>query len=293
MDPQKPKVNSQLPNNQGNGEVEDYQAASRAAAQDDYNEYSARGGTYTAPKHTLRKLILALLAVTLLVAVGFTVYKLVLHKDSKNTAKPDSSNSVQQHSNESSNAPIISKETEHHTSTNFIGLEFDYPKDWKVAETADGGVLTATSPVLVLKQADGQTSGGQVVFTIRNKQQALPEFDNGNAVAAIESEKINYTKPSSAQRAATYLSFLTYASSAATGAIDGIYITGDVGYQKDQAIPKADFTPVDPVIALKFVKCSDNTCSKDTTAMGIDAAMWKDTAFGLPLISMLQSLTIN
>lgn len=295
MDPKQHPANNLPPKSAPkHGEVDDYQAASRATAQeDDYEEYTKHAGGYSAPKHTFRKVILiSFVVLVVLAAAGFAVYKLVLNKDNKKADK--SADTSQQSSNAASNdEATIDTETEHYTSTGFIGLEFDYPKDWKVAEGADGGVLTVKSPVLSLKQAGGQTGSGQVVFTVRNKQQALPEFDKGNAVAAIESEKINYTKPSSAQRAATYLSFLTYASSSQTGAIDGVYITGDVGYQKDQAIPKADFVPVDPVISITFVKCSDSTCSDNGTATGIDATMWKDTKFGVPLKSMLQSLTIN
>lgn len=120
----------------------------------------------------------------------------------------------------------------------------------------------------------------------------MPEFDKGNAVAVRESEKIAYTKPSSVQRGSTYLSFLQYASSTATS-LDGAYITGDVGYQKDQAIPKADFTPVDPVISLTFVKCADNSCTGEGTPIGVATTMWEDASFGKPLKTMLQSLVVN
>jgi hypothetical protein len=294
MDPnQRPSDNVPPVTPKQRSEAEDFQAASRAtAAEEDYDNYSARGATYTAPKHVFRKVLIWLLVLILLAAAGFAVYKFVIKKDDgkKPTNQATTSNSNPQQSE--SETPKITDETEHYTSNGFM-LEFDYPKDWKVDEPTTGGIVTAKSPVLSLKQADGQTTQGQVVFTIRNKQQTMPEFDKGNAVAAIESEKINYSKPSTAQRAATYLSFLTYASSTEAGAIDGVYITGDLGYQKGQAVPKADFTPVDPVISVTFVKCSDSSCSDGGTSTGIDAAMWKDSGFGVPLKSMLQSLIIN
>jgi hypothetical protein len=186
----------------------------------------------------------------------------------------------------------FASETEHHTSAQFM-LEFDYPKDWKVSDEAGSGKLTATSPGVMLKDASGKSYMGQVVLTVRNKQQALPEFDKGNAVAAVESTKINYTKPSQVQRAATYISFLRYATSTSSKALDGVYITGDVGYQKDQAIPKADFTPVDPIISITFVKCSDESCSGTGTASAIESSMWSENTFGKPLQTMLQSLIVN
>ena len=143
---------------------------------------------------------------------------------------------------------------------------------------------------MVLKDTDNQTVTGQIVFTIRDKQQALPEFDSGNAVAARPSEKIAYVKPAPGQRANTYLSFLRYMDSA--NGLDGIYITGDTGYTLDQAIPKADFVPIEPVVSLTFFRC-DGNCSGDNLAMSITPTSWDDKDFSNPLKALLQSLVIH
>lgn len=274
-------------------ESDDFEEASKATASDTYEDYEKRKSfSYTAPKHNLRKVLIIVLVVVLLGGAGGGAYWFLIKKDSKDASKKSASNSQQSSGDQSSNEEIITTETEHYASSGFM-LEFDYPKDWKVSEPSDGGVLTAKSPALSLKQADGKTVTGQVVFTIRNKQQTMPEFDKGNATAVIASEKINYAKPSSAQRGSTYLSFLTYAGSVQANRLDGVFITGDVGYQKGQAIPKADFTPVDPVISVTFLKCADQSCSGDGTQIGIDASMWQQTGFGTPTKSMLQSLVIS
>ncbi len=282
---------NQVPNSLRRPETDDYRAASQATATEEYEEYSKHAKAYTAPRHRLRKLLIILLVVVLLGSAGAGVYLLLNRKDTTNNATKNTSNSRSASTDTTPKASTITTTTEHYVSNGFM-LEFDYPKDWVVNEPTTGGVLTVKSPALSLKDASGKAFNGQVVLTIRSKQQALPEFDKGNAVATIASQKINYTKPSQAQRGATYLSFLTYASSGQSTGLDGVYITGDVGYQKGQAIPKADFTPVDPVISVTFAKCTGG-CGADATAASIDANMWQDETFGKPLTSMLESLTIN
>jgi hypothetical protein len=276
-------------------EEDDYRAASEATANEEaYDDYTKQGATYTAPSHKSRKFLVSLLVVILVAGLAFGAYWMFLRKDKADTTKKTATSSSSSSSNSSDmekNASFAS-ETEHHTSAQFM-LEFDYPKDWKVSDEAGSGKLTATSPGVMLKDAAGKSYMGQVLLTVRNKQQALPEFDKGNAVAAVESTKINYAKPSQAQRAATYISFLRYATSTSSKALDGVYITGDVGYKKDQAIPKADFTPVDPIISITFMKCSNENCSGTGTAAAIESSMWSDATFGKPLQTMLQSLIVN
>jgi hypothetical protein len=285
-------MDGQHPTDPSRNKPDEFQEASRATAQEEYDDYAKHSYAYTAPKRTTRKVLLALVAIVLLAAAAFALYEFVLKKDdiTKTDTSKSSDSSRQEQAADSDT--LITEQTEHYASTGFM-LEFDYPNDWKVSEPTGEGRLTVTSPAVSLTQADGQKFTGQIVMSIRNKQQALPEFDKGNATAAMASEKINYAKPSSVQRGSTYLSFLTYAGTTQSDRLDGLYITGDVGYQKGQAIPKADFTPVDPVISVTFVKCSDASCGSEGAAAGVDTKMWQDSGFGTPLKSMLQSLTIN
>ncbi|HEY5667565.1 MAG TPA: hypothetical protein VIR03_00205, partial [Candidatus Saccharimonadales bacterium] len=186
---------------------------------------------------------------------------------------------------------LITSQTKNHSSPDF-NLSFDYPADWTVIDTLGSGVITARSPALQLKDAQSRNFTGQIVLTMRSKQLPLPEFDKGNAAAIRVSEKIAYSKPGASQRGSTYISFLNYASSAEL-TLDGIYITGDVGYQKSQAIPRADIVPIDPVVSISFVKCASGSCNTEGTAIGIAPAMWDDAAFSGPLKKVLQSLVIR
>jgi hypothetical protein len=270
--------------------LDEYQAASRATAE--YEEYSKHAAAYSAPRHRVRKLLIIMGILLLLAAIGFGVYWLFM-KDSGNKTTDDSGttqNDSQQSPEPEARAGITTK-TEHYVSNMFM-LEFDHPEDWTVTETTGSGQVTVQSPALQLESPTGEPTAGRVLLRIRNKQQPLPEFDAGNAVAARESEKIAYTKPSSVQRGSTYLSFLRYASSS-PGGLDGVYITGDIGYQAEQAIPKADFVPVDPVISITFVRCAGSDCADAGTAMPISVDLWAEAEFGRPLKAMLQSLTIN
>lgn len=178
----------------------------------------------------------------------------------------------------------ISTTYKHYDSPNFY-LGFDYPDDWTVSDS-DGGEMTVISPNVSLKSTDGQDVSGKIVLTIRNKSQKLTEFDAGNAIAAKASVKVTYTKPKQTQRGSTYESFLRYASSADNGGLDGVYITGDTGYKLGQAIPAADFVPVDPIIGITFLDA-------DAQPMTIAATSWDDSDFSGPLETLLESLSIT
>jgi len=143
-----------------------------------------------------------------------------------------------------------------------------------------------------LKTANGQTITGQAVLLMRDTTQPLSEFTKGNATAVADSEKISYAKPTQTQRANTYISFLNYASSSTTG-LDGVYVTGDAGYQKDQAVPSTDIVKIQPVIDVTFLKCSDSKCTGTGTPLTLSLTAWNDANFSKPVKSVLQSLSIQ
>lgn len=229
-----------------------------------------------------RRLSLIITAVVLLVVcVAAGVWFINKNKKPATSTAPSTS--------EASAQPkvLIAAELERHSSTQFY-LDIDIPKDWTIIDEAGSGVMTATSPNIAIPTGSGTTTG-RVVLTMRAPSQKLPEFDKGNATAVTDSEKISYTKPSSAQRGQTYVSYLAYPASASSSLIDGVFITGDFGYTKDQAIPKVDIDKVDPIISITFVAC-DGACTK---GFGITPEAWKSAEFGQPLQKMLQSLTVN
>jgi hypothetical protein len=232
------------------------------------------------PSHRT-KYLLVLIIVVLLAGGGY--WFLIKDKTSKSTVNPNSQK-------DSSASSAITAKTQHYSSQNFA-LEFDYPQDWTVADDAGSGKLTATSPTMKLKDANGQDVNGRIIFTIRDHSQKLTEFDKGNATAVRDSEKIAYTKPSPSQRGSTYISFLQYATSPGGGSLDGIHVTGDNGYQKGQAIPLVDISKSDPIISITFVRCNDNQCSKPTQ-FSVQATSWNESLFSTPLKNMLESLAI-
>lgn len=182
------------------------------------------------------------------------------------------------------------EETESYTS-NVFQLQFDHPVGWKVSEGQDNK-LVAVSPVTEFKMVSGSKQKGQVLFTIQHKQASLPDFKDGSALAIQESEKIDYKKPSQTQRASTYVSFLNYAASTGKG-IDGIYITGDNGYVKDQYIPMADIAKSDPLITITFRSCDDDKCAVPGKPLTVSASSWGDNVFTKPLRSLLQSIIVQ
>lgn len=207
------------------------------------------------------------------------------------TGSTDSNQNKSQSSQAAQSAQLtnntkIDTQTKHYDSTE-QNLGFDYPADWSVKESDT--TITATSPVLRLTDNSGQAVNGQVIFTIRQKGQSLPEFDAGSAIAVLDSQKIAYTKPTPAQRANTYVTFVRYAGSL-TNSLDSVYVTGDFGYKVDQAVPKVDIGKLDPLLSITFRRCTDANCGSGS-ALSISPDSWQPLSG--PLMDMLKSLTVS
>lgn len=221
--------------------------------------------------------------VLLLAAIGLAVYWLVL----RDTGEDKSAQ------NEATNQPaerestLGSSKTEQYESSSFF-LSFKYPDTWDTSETDEA--IVATSPVVSLNTASGASVRGKVLMTIRHKGSPLTEFDKGNAVATKQSELLQYTNPTQAQRASTYLTFAAFAG--ATSGLDALYITGDYGYAVGQDILKTEIADIDPVISVTFNQCSDESCTK-TTPVSIALTQWGDPSFNGPIKTILQSIAIQ
>lgn len=238
-------------------------------------------------RNTGKRIAIVLTVLVLLAGLGFGAYWLFL-RDKPAPQPKKQSNTPAQPSEETQTG------TKHRTSTMF-SLEFDYPEDWTINEVDGSNQLTARSPRTQLKSPNGQTINGQIVFTIRGKGQQLTEFNDGSAIAVRESQKLDYKKPSQVQRGSTYVSFLRYSGTSNSKALDGIYVTGDNGYQLEQWAPKTDFSSLDPVISITFVTCANKDCtgSKSGTPISIAANSWDNTTFAKPLKNLLTSLVVN
>jgi hypothetical protein len=257
---------------------DEYESASEAT-----RDYADMIPSQYQKKPKSKKWLFIVLAVVVLLLLAAGTYWFLLRPKPKEAIKQTATTTAETETEAPTTIPAA--KNINYASSQF-GLSLDYPENWKLTDTEGSGVMAIKSPSFKLSG-----SNGQIVITFRNKQQKLPEFDTGNAMAARTSEKIAYTKPSQSQRAQTYLSFLRYASSAGNG-IDGIFITGDNGYQAGQAIPKADVLPVDPVVSVTFVKCSDESCTTNSP-LSIENNLWDDKTFSDPIKNILTSLVIS
>lgn len=263
-------------------EEDDYEEASRSTA-----EYASYEPPEKQRNPIWRKLFTGLVVIILLAGLGSGAYWYL--KNHKSSKKPALATQTTQTAKAATSQ--VATTTKHYDSSNFY-LGFDYPQDWTVTDSG-GGQMTVISPSMQLKDAAGQTVSGKISLTIRDKNQKLTEFDAGNAIAAIASQKISYTKPTQNQRGSTYISYLRYAGTTATSGLDGLYVTGDNGYKVGQSIPKVDISKVDPIISISFVKCSDAACSGTGTPLSIAASSLDDKTFSGPIEAIIKSLTIT
>jgi hypothetical protein len=264
----------------GHDEDDDYQAASRMTT--DYSRFVPPvGKQLKSKKHRILNSLVVFLTILLVVGGGYWLFK-------------HTSKRVQPTSNIGQSTPksVFASTTKQYQSIAF-GLTFNYPSDWTVAEDDVANNITAHSLPMSLMAGDGSKTTGEVVLSVDTSGQTLTMFDKGNAVAILSSVKISYTQPSSTQRAQTYMSFLQYATTSENGALDSIYLTGDFGYQKGQAIPEVDVSKVDPLIRISFLKCSGTACSSKSTPLSIQGTVWNDTNFSQPLENMLKSFVFQ
>ncbi|HSX37052.1 MAG TPA: hypothetical protein VLG13_02970 [Patescibacteria group bacterium] len=223
----------------------------------------------------------------LVLAVGAGAYwKFGRHKTAAHTAA--STQSTTKKPVASNVAPKV--ETQEFNSSTF-NVSFNYPKDWTVTDTGTPP-LTVISPTTQLVAANGQTVSGKIIMTIQQTGQVPVAFGSANATAVVDSQKVSYTQPTPSQRAQTYLTFVQYAATTTSNALDGIYITGDFGYQKGQDIPKTDVAKPNPLVTVTFAKCSNTACS-GTTALSIKASDWGDQTFQAPIKTLLTSLAFE
>jgi hypothetical protein len=250
-----------------------------------YQDFMATDTAAARPqKKSGKRWLFAVLGILLLLVIGGVIFKFVL----SDKEAGDKTAVQKETTKEQTSSPIASTETEDFTSAE-LGLAFKYPNDWKLDDKTPGK-LTVTSPKVSLSGKDGTKASGKITLTIRAKGQPLPEFEKGNATAVKQSELLKYKTPSPNQRANTYLTFVAHAP--AVSGLDALYITGDYGYQKGQAVPQVDIANVDPVISVAFSQCSDDNCSK-VTPLSISESSWDAKTFSDPIKNMLQSITVQ
>ena len=244
-----------------------------------------------APKKSNKWLWLVLAVVVVLVLGGGTAYVMLKSK----TTKPKSGSSLikkavaSKPTNVQPTAPVIP--TNSHTSAAY-GATFNYPSSWTVVDSGSAP-LTVTSPVMNLISANGQTVLGQIVLTMANMGY-LPTAFGPQSVAVLGSQKIVFSNASTAQAADTYISFVQYPATTIRGGLDGIYVSGNYGYQKFQNIPASNITTVNPFIAVTFLACASPSCPTTTRQpLTIAASDWSNQSFSAPILVMLKSFSFD
>jgi cytoskeletal protein RodZ len=235
-----------------------------------------------------KKWLVVLIIVLLVVAVGLGAAYWFINRDkaapaAKHTTTSKPTQTTQQ------TAPKADADFKAYTSTNF-SLSLKYPSDWTLNDAANG--LTIISPMQQLPGNAGAPVSGAVVVAIRPQQTTLAEFKTGNAVAVMDSKNVNYSSPAQGQRATTFLSYLQYNTTTTKGALDSLYVTGNAGYKKDQAIPMADVIKVNPLINVYFVQCS-SACTPTSNTMNVSAASWASSQLNTTVETILTSLSLS
>jgi len=181
--------------------------------------------------------------------------------------------------------------TSSHTSSSY-GLTFSYPTSWSVVDSGSAPLLT-TSPAMNLISDNGQTVLGQIVLTI-SQPNLLPAGFTSSSVAVLTSQKIAYSKPGATQAADTYLSFVQYPSTNIIGGLNGIYVSGNYGYQKDQVIPASNINQVNPLIYFSFYSCANSSCPLSSRQpLTISSSEWSKLSFKDPLLLIIKSLSFG
>jgi hypothetical protein len=234
--------------------------------------------------------ITAVLVLLALIGLGAWAYKSYKNKPAKHNA----SSSAQSSGSAASIAPpqaTPSIPSSSYSSTNF-NTSFNYPTGWNVVDSGSAP-LTVTSPVMTLVAANGQNVQGQAVLTLA-KAGSLPTAFGTQSVAVLTSQKIAYNQPSTSQAAQSYLSFIQYPATTTVGGLDGIYMTGNFGYQKDQAIPSSDIASVNPLVYVSFYSCASSQCPLSSRQpLTISSSDWSSSSFSAPLLLMFKSFSFN
>jgi hypothetical protein len=181
--------------------------------------------------------------------------------------------------------------TKSYTASDF-NLSFNYPQGWTVFNNGSGP-MTVTSPSMRLTSAAGQAVTGLITMTIQQQGQLPASFSAGAALAVANSQKISYTHPTTAQLSQAYLSFVQYSATTTKGGLDGVYLTGNLGYQKDQTIPSSDIASINPLVTVTFTKCGNTACTSNLTPLTIASTSWSKSTFQAPIETMLASLAFQ
>jgi hypothetical protein len=257
------------------------------------------GSVITPQTHSKRRLVIAAIIVLL---VGGAAAYWFLHKQpsAPNTTASTSALTT------APNQPLVPDDTQaENTNGNYVSngtdlnLSFSYPSDWTVTPPSNSNPndqpITITSPVVSITGANGQSTNGKVVVSIRPGGSTLSELSSGSATAGQASAQIAYNKPTSAQHQYPYLTYIHLAGGANPSSnFEEVVITGVTSFAKDQAILASSLGQLDPIISARFYACSSQTCATNSaSSLSITNTAWQNAPVALQTLAIFQSLQIN
>lgn len=170
----------------------------------------------------------------------------------KTTGKPISSSPAQPVSSDIKTLHYVSKP---------LGIEFDYPVDWRISSDASNSSINLTSAPFSFTDPTGIAQAVAVYLAITNTKQQANSYSevllgDGDTIA-VASETLKYTSPTASQRATTNLSFARnlYQSGDNQQAIDTGFISGSYAYQAGSKVGSQEYTKVDPQIRFYLNPC--------------------------------------
>ncbi|HET8991890.1 MAG TPA: hypothetical protein VFN31_02545 [Candidatus Saccharimonadales bacterium] len=179
--------------------------------------------------------------------------------------------------------------TKIYSSSNF-NMSLAYPEAWILQYNKTS--LIISSPLVNLISAGGNGVKGHVVLSVVKAGVFPTALTAGTDLAVLDSAVVNYTQPSSNQSGQTYVSFIQYSTTNVVGGLDSVYVTGNMGYLKDQVIAPTDLTSLDPLIYFTFNSCNGNTC-KTLSPLTIASASWSGSPLGQIVSAIIQSMVFN
>ncbi len=150
--------------------------------------------------------------------------------------------------------------TLHYTSKP-LGIEFDYPVDWRVSSDAANTSINLTSAPFSFTDPTSLATAVNINLSITPASQQNSSYFsllNDDDKIAADSDSLAYTNPTSGQRKQTNISFTSFSSTdtdIGMGFISGVY-----HYTKGATVGSQDYKKVDPQITFYLDPCANQQC---------------------------------
>lgn len=266
----------------------------------DEESHELPGGVVPGKKHLAKRpknkswLWLALAAIIAVsgIAGGATYWWLSHHKAQVTSNQTDTNQPPTPHNTLSStNVAYISNGKD-------LNLGFTYPSDWSVTPASHHNSgdkpITLTSPFVSIIDTSGKTIVGKVVLQVRPASTTVSELSSGSGKAVLDSIQIAYSKPTPAQHAYPFVSYVNLSGDASTGKFDEIILTGALQFTKGQSISTATLQGLDPVISARFYECTNSSCSgAGALPLAINDDIWQNADIFVATQTILKSFQIN